>query len=87
MVITLNLTTDVYSQPDKKGNQRIIKKGVKFKKTFDTNNIQVQNYIDAKGNISSKYSMVFEGEQGYKALHKFEELERLVSPLKIRGFK
>jgi len=87
MVITLDIITDIYSQPDKNGNQKLIKKNVKFKKTFDTNFIQVQHFIDTKGNISKKYSMVYEGDTAYKAVHKFEDVEKLIKPLKINGFK
>lgn len=88
MVIILNCHTDVYSQPDMKtGKQKLIKKNVIFKKSFETNNITIQHYIDQKGNISKKYSMVYEGDQGYRTIHKFEELEKLVAPLKIKGYR
>lgn len=86
MVVTLNLQTDVYSLPDKNGRQKLLKKNVIYKKTFDTCNLQVQHFIDGKGNISKKYCMVYEGDTGYKAIHKFEELEKLVTPVKIKGF-
>lgn len=88
MVIVLNCITDVYSVPDNKtGKQKIIKKNVKFKKSFETNNIQIQSYIDLRGNLSTKYTMINEGEQSYKALHKFEDVERLILPVKIKGFR
>lgn len=87
MVITLELIRDVYSQPDLKGKQKCIKKNLKYKKTFDTNFIQVEHFIDAKGNVSKKYCLVCEGENLFKANHKFEYLEKLIKPLKINGFK
>lgn len=88
MVITLNLTSDIYGPQDPKtGNQKLIKKNVCFKKTFETNSIQVQEFIDAKGNISKKYCTIYEGELGYKAVHKFEYVQKLISPLHIKGFK
>lgn len=87
MVIILDCHTDVYSSPDRTGKQKLIKKNVQFKKSFESNNITIQHFIDSKGNLSKKYSMVFEGPEGFKVNKKFEELERLVSPVKIEGFK
>ncbi len=87
MMIVLTLATDVYSQPDKLGRQRIIKRNVKFKKSFDTNQIHIQHFIDNKGLISNKYSVICEGDKEYKAICKFEELEKLMLPIKIKGFR
>lgn len=87
MIVILNCITDIYSQPDRTGKQKLLKKNVQFKKSFETANMQIQHYIDSKGNISKKYSMVFEGENGFRVLKKFEDLEKIVSPVKIQGFK
>lgn len=87
MVVTLDIITDIYSLPDKNGNQKLIKRNLKYKKTFDTNFMQVQHFIDTKGNISKKYCLINEGDSSYKAAHKFEEIEKLVRPMKINGFK
>lgn len=88
MIVILNCIEDIYSQPDvKTGKQKLIKKNVQFKKSFETNIMGIQNYIDLKGNVSKKYSIVTEGERAYKAIHKFEDLTKLVSPIKVEGFK
>lgn len=87
MLIIIECLTDVYSNPDKTGRQKLLKKNVRFKKSFETNQMTIQHFIDSKGNVSKKYSMVFEGENGFRVLKKFEELEKLVSPIKIQGFK
>lgn len=88
MIIILNCIEDIYSSPDvKTGKQKLIKKNVKYQKSFETNIMSIQNFIDSKGNISKKYSIVLEGERAYKTIHKFEELKRMVSPIKVEGFK
>lgn len=87
MRITLNLITNLYSTPDGKGRQKIIKRNIKFKKTFDTSTIQVQSLIDNKGNVSRTRSIVLEGDMSYTALHSFEELETIVTPTRVVGFK
>lgn len=87
MVVILDCVTDIYSKPDKTGQQKLLKKNVKFRKSFETNNMTIQHYIDEKGNLSKKYSMCFEGESGFKIIKKFEDLERIVSPIKVKGFR
>lgn len=86
MVVTLDIVTDIFSEPDKAGKQKIIKRNLKIKKTFDTNFIRAGHFIDNKGNISKKYCTIYEGDLSYKAAHKFEDVEKLLSPVKIRGF-
>jgi len=87
MVVTLELIRDVYTLPDAKGKQKCIKRNVKYNKTFDTNFIQAEHFIDSRGNISKKYCLVYEGDNAFKANHKFEYVEKLIKPLKINGFK
>lgn len=87
MVITLEVITDIYSQPDKLGKRKLIKRNVKYNKTFDTNFLHVQHLIDTKGNLSKKYCIVLEGENSYKVNHKFDFVEKLIKPLKIKGFR
>lgn len=88
MIVTLNIISDILGDPNiKTGKQKVIKSGVLFKKTFDTNTITVQEYIDTKGNISKKYCTVYEGELGYKAVHKFAVVEKMLKHIVVTGFK
>lgn len=88
MIVTLNLTTNIYGPPDMEtGKQKCIKRGVRYKKTFDTNQIAVQNYITTRGLISKTLSIVTHNGQEYVARHKFEELEALTKQVHITGFK
>lgn len=86
MKITLTLLTNLYSEPDKNGNQKMIKKDIEFLKTFESNNINIQHYITPKGLISKKLCLVYEGDKDYLCKHKFEDLERLISPVKVKGY-
>jgi len=88
MVVTLNLISDITGNPDPKtGISKVVKKNVVFRKTFDTNMITVQEFIDTKGNISKKYCTVYEGELGYKAVHKFDAIEKMLKHITVTGFK
>ena len=87
MVVTLEVLTDIYSQPDKDGNTKMIKKDVIYRKQFDTTSMLVENYTNPKGQIVKKYCIVKQDENYYKLNHSFEEIERLTQPLKFNGFK
>lgn len=87
MVTVLNLITDIYSNPDPvSGVSKCIKRNVRFKQTFDTNQIRIAHYINKKGEVSKRYSTVYEGDSGFKVEHSFEYMQKLVCPIKIRGF-
>lgn len=74
------------SNPDKNGRQKVVKRSLKFRKSFNTENISVQDYIDNKGVISKRYCTVNEGELSYKAAHSFNYVNNLIQPIKFRGF-
>ena len=69
------------------GKQKCIKRNVIYKKTFNTNEIGVQNYITTKGKISKRLSVVTCNGQDYVAKHSFKELEALTKQVHITGFK
>ena len=87
MKITLNLTTNLYSTPDDNGKQKIIKKDIRFQKTFDTHAINVSEYITAKGCKSKILCIVIEGDKEYTCVGKFENIKNLISPTVVKGFK
>lgn len=87
MVVTLEVLTDIYSTPDANGDSHVIKKGVIYKKQFDTNQMLVENYTGPKGKIVKKYCIVRQDENYFKLNHSFEEIEKLTQPMKFKGFK
>lgn len=89
MIIVLKTLVDIYSKPDKTGKQKIIKRNVEYKKTFDTNSILVEEYIKPTGVISKKQCNVKEGENYYRVNHSFDYVSKLINPpqLFIKGYK
>lgn len=88
MVVTLEVITDVYSKPDSKGNTKIVKKNLKYKKQFDTQVILAENFTDNRGTIVNKYCIVKSGEDYFKLNHSFTEIEKLIQdPIEFNGFK
>lgn len=88
-IIVLNTLVDIYSNADKSGKQKIIKKNVQCRRTFDTNSILVEEYIKPTGIISKKQCNVKEGDNYYRVNHSFEYVSKLINPpqLYIVGYK
>jgi len=86
MKVTLNLTTNLYSNPDKDGKQKIIKKDIRFQKTFDTHTINVAEYITERGKKSKTLCIITEGDKEYTCVDKFENVKKLISPIIVKGF-
>lgn len=87
MVVTLKVLTDIYSKPDKHGNVRIIKRNVEYLKQFESSEIKAEHYINSKGTISKKWSVVKQGEEYFRVNHRFEDIEKLNKRLVVNGFK
>ena len=87
MVITLVVLTDIYSKKDRKGNQKLIRKDSEYKKQFESHEIKAEHYLNSNGIPSKRYCLIKEGDTYYKVKNTFEEIERLTSPIKIKGFK
>ncbi len=73
--------------PDEEGNQKLVKRGVKYKKTFNSESINVQQYITYKGTPHKSMCLVFEEGKEYMCGHSFEYVERMIKPIEIVGFK
>ena len=86
MKVTLQVLTDFYGKPDKSGKQKLIKRNVKSKKQFETMGITAEEYVNSKGIPSKRWSMIkYDGEY-FKVGHKFEDIEKLTSNVKWKGF-
>lgn len=86
MIVTLKCITDIYTKPDKQGNQKVKLRNVMFSKQFDTNYLLVEHYLNSRGTPSKKWCLVKQGEEYFKLAHKFEDIEKLTQPVKIKGF-
>lgn len=91
MIITLKTLVDIYKpQIHTEIPPKLIKRNVECKKTFDTNNILVEQYIKPNGEISKRWCNIKEGgESYYRVKHSFEYVENLINPKQIfiTGFK
>ncbi len=72
--------TDIYSETGK-----CIKKDVTYLKIFETDNIELENFIDNKGKVISKYSDVAYQDKHYKINIPYSEMKQYVTPLVIKG--
>ena len=79
--IELEILTDVYS-PD---GVKCIKKDVIYKKVFETNDIESEQYIDDKGKIIGKYTGVIYRDKYYKVNVPYETMKQYNQPLVIKG--
>ncbi len=88
MIIILKTLVDIYkpqTRPDIA--PKLIKRNVQCRKSFDTNNISVEEYIKPNGEISKTWSNIKEGESYYRVAHSFEYIEKLIKPIAWNGFK
>lgn len=86
--IILKTLVDIYKPITFEGEQpKLIKRNVEYLKTFESHNITVENYIKPNGTISKIWSNVKEGDNYYRVKHSFDYIYKLISPIKIKGFK
>lgn len=91
MEIEVTVITDVYSVPDKKGVSKILKRGVKFRQTVNTDDIKhVREYVSNTGKTNPKRSLLIlkEGDEKYLTIDKaYNELKLIKITNKINGFR
>ena len=86
-LITLNTIISVYKDPDKDGFRKLVKRNVKCKKVFDSNIILPEHYIKPSGEISKKWCTIKDGDSFYIVDHSFDYIQKLISPLYVKGYK
>ncbi len=87
MIIELVCMADVISGVDEEtGQPNIIKRNIRYKKTFEIEGLTHENYIDQKGNILKSYCNIYSNNQVYKVKHSYEYIGNLIKPIKIGGF-
>lgn len=76
----LEVITDIYNEDGK-----CLKKDVSYMKVFETDNIELENYLDPKGKVISKYSGVIYGDKYYKINIPYNEMKTMFTPLVVTG--
>lgn len=86
MLIELNVIVDVYDAPiNEESLPTLIKKGVIYKKTFNTETTTVEQFINDRGVILKSYSNVITNGQAYKVKHPYEYVYNTLKPIQIKG--
>jgi hypothetical protein len=86
MLVTLVVLTDIYSKADKNGNQKLLKKDSEYKKMFETHGLLAEHYLSRNGVPDKRVCLVKEGDTYFKIKGKFEDIEKLIKPIVIKGY-
>lgn len=85
MVMEFKVLTDILKE-NKDGSTKVIKRNVEYKKILDTDKASLTEFIDDKGKIVKKYTMCYIDNNFFKLNHPYEEIKKLLQPIKIIGF-
>ena len=84
---TLDIIVDLYKEQKKQDNKPIIfKKGIIIKKVFEMDKIELQQDVSKQGKPIKKYCSIKYENEYYKLNHSFEEIEKIITPVKVKGF-
>lgn len=89
MEITLRFIIDIYSNPDKNGKQKVVKRNLKFKETVNTCDIKgIREYISGGGKIDKNKSVLIMEKEDLRTLDMpFEEAQYLKVSKTVLGFR
>lgn len=76
----LEVMTDIYNEAGK-----CLKKDILYLKVFETDEIELENFIDGKGKVIVKYSGVVYRDKYYKVNIPYKDMLQYVQPLVIKG--
>jgi hypothetical protein len=77
----LEIISDVISN-----NNKIVKKDIVYKKVFEMDNAEIEQFISPKGAIINKYCTLIIGDKYYKVNSPYEVVSKLVRPTVVKGF-
>lgn len=66
-------------------NNKVVKKNLISKKTFDTDIIRVEQYYNDNGRLVKKLCFIYEGDKVFKANHSYEYVKKLTEPTQVIG--
>lgn len=89
MIKEFNVVSDIYTIPNEKGKQRLIKKGVITRLLINTHDIRfVEEVFDNKGKLLPGVCDINIGDNSRRLQHSFDEIKQLVIPHKATtGYK
>lgn len=81
MVTELKVISDIYSPPDKKGNQKLVKSGVITRLLVNTVDVRyVEEIVDSKGKVIKDSCSIKVDQEQMRIKHTFDEIKKLVCP-------
>lgn len=80
MKIEYEVLTDIYNEDGK-----CIKKDLSYLKVFETDDVEVENFIDAKGKVIEKYTGVVYKDKYYKINRPYKEMREAFKPIVVAG--
>jgi len=88
MKLLLNIKDNLYSEPDKKGKVKIIKRNIETKVCLDSNDIiSMYEIITDKGKIRKGYTRLFIKDNNYIIVnHSIKQINEMIKSNPI-GFK
>lgn len=81
MIYEFEVLADIISPKTNK----VIKKDITYKKTFDTDLIGIEEFVDPKGKKIAKYCMITDDSKCYKVNHPYKDIISLMKPVQIIG--
>ena len=88
MKIMLKTVNDIYTAPDKNGNQKCIKKAALSRKAFEIHEIDgPEEMLGKKGEVIKGMCRIKYKDEYFTIKHTFDEILKLTSPIEVRGFR
>lgn len=81
MIYEFEVLADIISPKTNK----VVKKDIIYKRTFDTDTIGIEEFLDEKGKKIAKYCMINDKEKIYKVNHPYSTIIELLKPVKVIG--
>ena len=86
MLVEFNIVADLYDSPNEEGISKLVKKGIVYKKMFDTTLTTCEHLINPRGRVLKGYTNIIVAGQQYRAKHTYEHVSGLLKPVIVKGF-
>lgn len=81
MKMELEIISDIYN-----ANEKLIKKDMIYKKVFDLDQVEIEQFVSSRGMVVKKYCTLTSNNKYYKVNNSYDYIKSLVTPLEVKGF-
>lgn len=67
-------------------NNKVVKKDIIYKKVFDLDKIEVEQFISNRGTVVKKYCTITCENKFYKVNNSYDYISSLILPIEVKGF-